>query len=78
MNFFATNTFLQKYIVASYHNLSGRNYFFGEEIKNYILINMSNLINHVIRRTMSSGGVINHVTIIGAGLMGSGIAQVFR
>lgn len=37
---------------------------------------MSNLINHVIRRTMSTGGVINHVTVIGAGLMGSGIAQV--
>ncbi|KAL7052623.1 hypothetical protein ACKWTF_004942 [Chironomus riparius] len=37
---------------------------------------MSNLINHVIKRTMSSGSVINHVTIIGAGLMGSGIAQV--
>lgn len=38
---------------------------------------MSNLINHVIRRTMSSGGIVN-VAIIGAGLMGSGIAQVFR
>lgn len=38
---------------------------------------MSNLINHVIRRTMSSGGVINHVTVIGGGLMGSGIAQVY-
>lgn len=38
---------------------------------------MSNLINHVIKRTMSSGSVINHVTIVGAGLMGSGIAQVY-
>lgn len=39
---------------------------------------MSKLINLVIKRTMSSGGIVNHVTIIGAGLMGSGIAQVFE
>lgn len=38
---------------------------------------MSNLINHVIRRTMATNGAINHVTVIGAGLMGSGIAQVY-
>jgi len=38
---------------------------------------MISLINLVIRRTMSSGsGAINHVTVVGAGLMGSGIAQV--
>lgn len=40
---------------------------------------MSNLINLVIRRTMSSAsGAINHVTVVGAGLMGSGIAQVSK
>lgn len=40
---------------------------------------MSNLINLVIRRTMSSAsGAINHVTVVGAGLMGSGIAQVMK
>ena len=40
---------------------------------------MANLINLVIRRTMSSGsGAIKHVTVIGGGLMGSGIVQVRR
>lgn len=38
---------------------------------------MSNLINLVIRRTMSSSsGTIKHVTVVGGGLMGSGIVQV--
>lgn len=40
---------------------------------------MSNLLNLVAKRSMSSAsGIINHVTIVGAGLMGSGIAQVLK
>jgi hypothetical protein len=37
---------------------------------------MSNLINLVMKRSMSSASVINHVTIVGGGLMGAGISQV--
>lgn len=38
---------------------------------------MSNFLNRVIRQTMlSHSRAISHVTVIGSGLMGSGIAQV--
>lgn len=37
-----------------------------------LLAKMSNLINLVMRRTMSSAAGIKHVTVVGAGLMGSG------
>lgn len=36
---------------------------------------MANLIK-ISRRFMSDAKVINHVTVVGSGLMGSGIAQV--